>query len=95
MNSHTGLQQNHLESLIKFNYRTDTDMNETLQNVAVISVSGVLNSHTLPQTIKLSKLDEMNMSVDNVDVNGDYCYMNSSTVFVIRNHNSVDYMIRF
>ena len=34
------------------------------------------------------------MSVDHSDVNGDYCYMNSSTVFVIRNHNSVDYINR-
>ena len=31
------------------------------------------------------------MSVGNGDVNGDYFYMNNSTVSVINNHNSVDY----
>ena len=33
----------------------------------------------------------MNISVDNSDVNGDYFYMNSSTGFVINNHNYIDY----
>ena len=33
----------------------------------------------------------MNMSVDNGDVNGDYCNMNSSTCSESNNHNSVSY----
>ena len=33
----------------------------------------------------------MNMSVDNGDDNGDYCYMNSFTGYDINNHNSIDY----
>ena len=31
------------------------------------------------------------MSIYNGDVNGDYCYINSSTGSIIRNHNSIDY----
>ena len=31
------------------------------------------------------------MIVDNVDVNNDYCYMNSSTGQDINNHNFMDY----
>ena len=33
----------------------------------------------------------MNMSVENGDVNVDYFYINSSTVYVINNHNYIDY----
>ena len=33
----------------------------------------------------------MNMSVDNCDVNGDYCYTNSSTGSEPKNHISIDY----
>ena len=33
----------------------------------------------------------MNISVDNVDVNGYYFYMNSATLSIISNHNSDDY----
>ena len=31
------------------------------------------------------------MSVENGDINGDYCYMNSSTESFIKNHNYIDY----
>ena len=31
------------------------------------------------------------MSVENGDINGDYCYMNSYTGSVINNQNSIDY----
>ena len=31
------------------------------------------------------------MSVENGDVNGDYCYMNSSTWYIINNHNYIDH----
>ena len=33
----------------------------------------------------------MNISVDNGDVNGDFFYMNSSTGYVINNHDYIDY----
>ena len=33
----------------------------------------------------------MNMSVTNGYVNGEYYYMNVSTRYIIKNHNSVDY----
>ena len=33
----------------------------------------------------------MNTNVENGCVNGDYCYMNSSTGSVINNHNSIDF----
>ena len=32
----------------------------------------------------------MNMSVEKGDVNGDYCYMNSSTGYESKNHNDID-----
>ena len=79
MNSHNYLQQNDLESLMKDNDRTDTYMKVTLQNGDMSSGIGLLNIHTIPQANKASKLNEMNMGVDNGDVIGDYCYMNSST----------------
>ena len=31
------------------------------------------------------------MSVNNGDVNGDYCYMKSSTGYASNNQNSIDY----
>ena len=64
----------------------DTDMNDTLQNVDVSSGIGLLKSHTLPQNKKSSKINEMNISVGNSDDNGYYCYMNSSTGSIIKNH---------
>ena len=36
-------------------------------------------------------MNYINASIDNFDVNGDYCYMKSSTVSVIINHISIDY----
>ena len=41
---------------------------------------------------KPSKLNEMNMIVDNGDVNVDYFYINSSNGSVINNQNSIDYL---
>ena len=38
-----------------------------------------------------NKMNDMNISVENCDVNGDYYYMNSSTGYVINNHNFIDY----
>ena len=52
------------------NTRNDTDMNDTLQNGDLSSGIGLLNIHTLPQYNESSDLNEMNMSVDNGDVNG-------------------------
>ena len=76
---------------MNYNGRIDTDINETLQNGDVISGIGLLNSHTLPQYEESNEMNEINMSVDNGDVNGDYFYMNSSTGSVIKNHNLIDY----
>ena len=81
MNSHTYLQKKYLESIMKDNYRINTDMNETLQNGDVSSGIVLLNGHTLPQANKSIKLDDMNMSVYNGDVNDSYIYMNSYTVY--------------
>ena len=69
------------------NDRIDTDMNKNLHNVDVSNGVGLLNSHTPPQDNESIKLTEMNISVDNDDLNGDYCYINSSTGSVINNHN--------
>ena len=46
-------------------------MNDTLQNIDVSSVIGLLNIHTTPQDNESSKLNEINISVDNFDGNGD------------------------
>ena len=66
-------------------------MNYTLHNVDVSSVIGLLNRNNLPQAKKSIKVNEMNMSVENGDVNVGYCYINSSTGYFIRNHHSIDY----
>ena len=65
-------------------------MNDTLQNGDVSSGIGLLNSHNISQDNESSKLNKMNTSFDNGDVNGDYCYINSSTGYDIKNHNSID-----
>ena len=80
-----------MESFIEYNNSNDSDINETLHNVDVSSVTGLLNSHTLPQPNESSKFNELDISVDNGGFNGDYCYMNSSNGSVIRNHNSFYY----
>ena len=69
----------------------DTDMNATLWNGDVISGIGLTNIPNPPQDKKSSKLNKMNMSVDNGDVNSDYCYMNGYTGSVINNHNYIYY----
>ena len=74
-----------------YNYRIDTDMNGTLHNGAVSSGIVLLNFHTLPQDNESSKVNDMNISVDNGDFNGDYFCINSSTGYVINNHNPIDY----
>ena len=56
------------------NDRIDTNMNETLQNGYVSSGIGLLNIHTLLQANESSNLNEISMSVDNGDVNGDFFY---------------------
>ena len=66
-------------------------MNSNLHNKDVSSVIGLLNIHTLPQDNESSNLNEMNMSVENCDVNGDYCYMNNYTGSESKNHNSIYY----
>ena len=91
MNSHTYLQNKYLELLMKDNDRIFTYMNETLNNEDVSSGIGLLNSHTLPQDNISNKLIDVNMSVLNGDVDGYYCYMNSSTGSVINNNNYIDY----
>ena len=73
------------------NNSIDKDMNETLQNGYISSGSVLLNRHTLLQDNEQSKINEMNMSVENGDVNGYYLHMNSYTGSIINNHNSIDY----
>ena len=76
---------------MKDNYSIYTTTNENLHNGDVSSGIGLLNRHTLPQAKKSRKPNEINMNIENCDVNGDYWYMNSSTSYVIKNHNSIDY----
>ena len=61
------------------NNNNDTDTNYALHNVYVSSGIGLLNRHTPTQDNESNNLNEMNMSVDIGDDNGDYCYVNSST----------------
>ena len=69
----------------------DTYMNETLHTGYVSSIIGLLNSHIIPQDNSSSKLNAMNISVDNGDINGDSSYINGSTGSESNNPNSVDY----
>ena len=71
--------------------RNYTDMNDTLQNGDVIIIIGFLNNHTLSQDIQPRNLNDMDISVDKGCFNGDYFYMNSSTVSESNNHNFIDY----
>ena len=91
MNIHTNLKHNGLELLINDNDRIYTDMNDTLQNVDMISWTGLLKSNTIPLYNEWSQLNHMNMSVDNGDVNDNYCYMSGCTVYESKNHNPIEY----
>ena len=90
MNIHTVVQKQ-WEELIKDNDRINSDTNETLQNGDASTGIGLLKRHTLPKDKKSSKANEINMSVDNGDVNGDYCYRNSYTGSAIWNQNLFAY----
>ena len=63
------------------NDRNDTYIIYTLQNGDLISGIGLLNSNTLPQDNESSNLNDINISDDNDDVNDNYCYISSYTVF--------------
>ena len=54
-------------------------MNANLYNEYMSSGTDLLKRYTLPQYNKSSNLNDMNMGVENGDVNGVHCYMNSST----------------
>ena len=89
MNIHTVYQYNFLKSLINYNNRDDMDMNANLYNEYMSSGTDLLKRYTLPQYNKSSNLNDMNMGVENGDVNGGYCYMNSSTGSKSKNRNFV------
>ena len=55
------------------------DMNANLQNGDGRSGIGLLKIHTLPPYNESSNLNETNMGIENGDVNGGHCYMNSIT----------------
>ena len=76
---------------MNYNDRDNIEMNYTFKNGDVSSEIGLLKIHTVPQYNELSNLNYMNMSVDNGDINIDYCYMNGSTVFESNNQISIDY----
>ena len=79
MNSNTDLQYNVLRSLMSYNEKANTSMNANVQNKDVCSRISLLNSHTFSQDKKSINFNEMNMGVENDDINGGYCYTNSST----------------
>ena len=79
MSSQTYYKHNGSKSLMNYNYRDDMDMNANLQNVDGSSGIGLLNNHTLPPHNESSNLDETNIGVENGDVNGGHCYINSTT----------------
>ena len=91
MKTHADLQHNSLESLINDNDRNDIDMNYNLQNGYMINITGLLNSQNTPQYNESSNFNDMNMSVYNGDVNGDYYYINSTTVSESNNQNYINY----
>ena len=76
---------------MNYNDRNDTYMNANLQNEDVSSGIGLLNSHTIPQYEESSHLNGINTSVENGDVNGDYCYIKIPTGYESKNHNSIYY----
>ena len=77
--------------MINDNDIINTDMNETLKNVDVTSLIGLVTCHNLSQANKSRKPNETNMSVKDGDVNTDYCYINGSSVSAINNHNFIGY----
>ena len=76
---------------MNYNDRNDTDVNSNLHHGDISSGIGLLDSHTLSQDNESINLNDMNMSVENGDVNGDHFYINSSTRYESNNHNSIGY----
>ena len=64
-------------------------MNANLQNDYVGSGIDLINSQNISQFNESSNLNEMNMVVENGDVNGGCCCINSTTVCEAKNHNSI------
>ena len=64
---------------MNYNYWDDMDMNSNLQNGDVSSGIGLLKIHTLPPYNESGNLNETNMGIENGDVNGGHCYINSTT----------------
>ena len=77
--------------MINDNDRNDTYISDTLYNGDVSSWNGLLNIQNISQDNESSNLNEINITVDNVDVNGYYCYINSTNGSESKNHSSVDY----
>ena len=76
------------------NDRNNIDMNNNLWNGDVSIGIVLLNNRTLPQDKESNNLNDMNMSVDNGDVNGDYFYMNIFTRSYSNIQNFIDYTIK-
>ena len=74
---------------MNYNDRDDMDMNGNLQNGGMSRGIGRINNHTLPQYNESSNLNEMNWGVENGDISGVHCYMNSYTLSEAKNHKSI------
>ena len=79
MDNQTVYWHNGEKQLLHYNDMDDMDMNANLNNGDVSSGIGLPNRHTLLQYNEPSNLNDMNMGVENGDVNGGHCYMNSPT----------------
>ena len=77
--------------MINYNDIIDTYINETLKYGDVSSGIFLLNIDTLPQDNESIKLNGMNISVYNDDVNSNYCYKNGFLVYEWNNHHFTDY----
>ena len=91
MNIHTVYQNNGSKLFMNYSDRDVMDMNYNSQNEDVGSIIGLLNIHNLPQANKSSNSNEMDMGVENGNVNGGHCYMNSTTWYESIINNDMDY----
>ena len=87
MIKNTVYQHNGLQELMNYNEKDDIKMNADLQNVDVISVIGLIQSHTLLQFNESHNLNDMNWGVENGYISGGNCYMNIHTISKAKNLN--------
>ena len=89
MHIHTIYQRNGLKPLISSNDSCGIEINSDFNNGDVSCVIGLIKSQTLSQFNESSLFNDMDWGAGNVDVSGEYFFMNSCTLSEANIQNSI------